>query len=630
MSRSLQGYGITTRIIGAFFLLTLSVGLPADVAAQASSTRDPSPPIVESAAFRNAVAADTRSTTGGPGASYWQQRADYTLQGTLTSDGRVEGRGTIRYHNNSPDTLNRVLLHLEQNVFKEGARRNRRVPITGGIEVTDVRVDGIPARHDHPGRRYYQSLTLLQVQLPEPLLPGGTIELSSVWSFTVPPAPTFRNGNLDDEVFSIAQWYPRVAVYDDVYGWDETPYLGDGEFYLEYGNFDVELTVPAGWLIGATGTLENPVEVIGAEAAARLASAQNSTETVRIAEATSGTGTSTWHFTASDVRDFAWSVSPRYVWDAQGAGDGKLGQALYRPEYQEGWGQVARYAAHTIRSLGGLIGPYGYPQLTITEGPVGGMEYPMMVFNPGTSNPRGAAGVTIHEGGHQWFPMMVGSMEAKHAWMDEGFTTYWQSFVSSDLWGEEMSPLGANRSYLQVAGTEQEVPLMRHTDLVSPYGARTLAAYRKPAVMLGALRETIGDEAFVAAFRDYFQSWTFKHPQPWDFFNIVERHAGEDLDWFWRPLVFGTEVLDHAVGSVEVQGGASTVEIADHGEVLLPARVVIHLEGGASVERVISVDRWTSEGRVVVLQVDGRVISVEIDPGMAMPDVDRSNNRWER
>jgi peptidase M1-like protein len=628
------------RLAGGILVLAIATVPTAGVQGQQAGPQDARTPVTVPAAFRSAVAANTRSIDGRPGAAYWQQRVDYALRGTLTAEGRVEGRGTIRYQNNSPDTLTRILLHLEQNVFKEGARRNRRAPITGGIEVTDIRVGGVPANADHPGSRYYKALTLLEVQLPTPLLPGGSAEISSSWTYTIPPAPTFRNGNLNDEVFAIAQWYPRVAVYDDVYGWDETPYLGDGEFYLEYGDFDVELTVPEGWLVGATGTLQNATEVIGEEAAARLAAAANSTEIVRIAEGHSGAnsgadsapdtgGTSTWHFTASDVRDFAWSVSPRYVWDAVGAGDGKLGQALYRPE-NEGWAEVARYAAHTMTSLGGLLGPYRYPQLTITEGPVGGMEYPMMVFNPSASNPRGAAGVTIHEGGHQWFPMMVGSMEAKHAWMDEGFTSYWQVFVSAELWNEEVRAWGTNRSYLAVAGTEREVPLMTHTDLVNPYGARTLAAYRKPAVVLGALRETIGDDAFMAAFRDYFQSWTFKHPQPWDFFNTVERHVGADLDWFWGPLFFGTEVLDHAVGAVDSRGDTTTIEIQDLGGVILPARVVIEMEGGAKVERVISAERWMAEGRVVTLEVSGHVSRVVIDPELAMPDVDRTNNRWER
>jgi len=593
-----------------------------------SNDRIPPRPLTEPPAFRSALENGTRSPDGRPGRAYWQQRVDYDIEASLSASGRVAGRQTIRYTNNSPDVLSNLLLHLDQNVFREGARRNRRAPITGGIEVTDIRVDGRPATAGHPGRRYYESLTLLRVELPEPLASGATAELAMEWSFTVPPAPTFRTGNLDDRVFAVAQWYPRAAVYDDVYGWNEAPYLGDGEFYLEYGDFDVRLTVPAGWLVGATGTLQNPAEVVGAEAAARLSGATRSNRIVRIAEATPRPGTSTWHFTAENVRDFAFSASPEYVWEAAGTADGKLGQALYRPRGNAGWTHIAGVAAHTIESLSELIGPYEYPQLTITEGPVGGMEYPMVVFNPSSSSPGGGTGVTIHEGSHQWFPMMVGSMEAKHAWMDEGFVTYWQAFVRAALDRTEVDGFGGNGQYQDNAGREREVSIMRHTDLVSPYGERSLAAYRKPAVVLGALRETVGDEAFVAAFRDYFASWKFRHPQPWGFFNLVEEHVGEDLDWFWRPLMFETAVLDHAIGSVTVAGGTTSIEVLDRGDVLLPTHIVVRMRDGSTVERRITAREWLQNGMSTVVRVPGRARSVVLDPDIEMPDVDRSNNRW--
>lgn len=609
-------------------ILALAIlGYASPLAAQTVS-RIPPRPIVPPGAYADAVRAGTRDAGGSPGPRYWQQRADYRIQASVDRSGRVTGSEVITYHNASPDTLPSVLLHLEQNVFREGARRNRRVPITGGVEIGAVEVDGTPAESRHPGGGYYEALTLLEVTLPEPLLPGSSIEIGLEWSYDLPPAPTFRNGNQGDEVFAVAQWYPRMAVYDDLYGWDRTPYLGDGEFYLEYGDFQVELTVPAGWLVGATGTLENAAEVLGADGAERLARAASSPTAVRVAEAApEPTGTTVWRFTAEQVRDFAFAASPAYVWDAMSAGSGVLAQALYRPRFGA-WSEAARYAAHTVRTFSAALGDYAYPQLTITEGPVGGMEYPMLVFNPSTNSARGLAGVTIHEGGHQWFPMMVGSMEAKHAWMDEGFVSYWQEPSEAELWGEPVPAWGDNGSYLSSAGTEAEVPLMRHTDLVSPYGERTLAAYRKPAVVLGALRSVVGDEVFLAAFRDYFETWKFKHPQPWDFFATVERHAGQDLDWFWRPLFFETDVLDHAVTSVSTDGSRSIVEVRDLGDVVLPARVAVTLEEGGVQHLEVSPARWLEEGRVVRLVVDGTAVTVELDPTHAFPDVDRSNDVW--
>jgi hypothetical protein len=227
-----------------------------------------------------------------------------------------------------------------------------------------------------------------------------------------------------------------------------------------------------------------------------------------------------------------------------------------------------------------------------------------------------------------WFPMVVGSMEAKHAWMDEGLVSYFDEMAATVLWEEERPRWGLNRGYLGVAGTEQEVPIMRHTDLVSPYGARSLAAYTKPAVVLGALREVLGEAVFLEAFRDYYASWSWRHPQPWDFLATMERHAGRDLDWLWGPLLFDTAVLDHAVAIVESDGTATRVVVEDRGGVVLPAPLRIRMEDGGILERRIEADLWLSEGRRVEVRVPGRAVSVEIDPDGAFPDVARGNNVW--
>lgn len=601
------------------------------------------------AAFEVAVARGTRSDDGRPGSAYWQNGADYRIDATLDpATGRLTGRETIRYHNRSPDALDRLVLHLDQNVFAPGARRNRRAPITGGMTVTEVRVDGELVEGRHPGGGYQQALTLLELRPATPVAPGATSEIEVAWSFTVPPAPTFRNGNLDDVVFAVAQWYPRMAVYDDVYGWDMTPYLGDGEFYLEYGDFDLALTVPSGWLIGATGVLTNPQEVLTPATLRRLAQARSRTdETVQVVPADErGPGRATlgdegsmltWRFRADDVRDVAFSTSDEYVWDVRTTAAGVEAQALYRPEF-ESWSETARYAAFTIETLSEWIRPYPWPQVTITEGPVGGMEYPMLVFNPSGTSPRGNAGVTIHETAHQWFPMMVGSMEAKHAFMDEGFVSYFDEEAAAVLWGEDAPRWGENQSYLRVAGTEQEVPLLRHTDLVSPYGARGLAAYTKPAVMLGALREIIGRDAFESAFREYAEAWAFKHPQPWDFFNLVERHAGQDLDWFWGPAFGETATLDVGVRSLQFSGGETRIELSHNGGLIVPVPVRITMDDGSVEERTVGPERWLDAaadalvgqgGRTLHLApIQGTAVRVEVDPEGLFADVDRGNNVW--
>lgn len=638
------------------FLTVLITLIAAEGGLGQSTVRAVPAPIHPEQHFQSAVERATRSITGVPGEAYWQQRADYRIAARLDVEtARVTAKETVTYSNGSPDVLSSVLFHLDQNVYAPGARRNRRVPITGGMTIETLRIDGQAVDVPSHGGGYYAALTLLEVPLLQPLRSGETVEIEFEWSFTVPPAPTFRNGNLNFEVFSVAQWYPRVAVYDDVYGWDRTPYLGDGEFYLEYGDFEVSLTVPSGWLVGGTGLLQNPGDVLSEESARRLGSVlahvaaaetvvtalgevpvADLDRVVHVVDGTRETGTRagqelTWRFRAENVRDFAWATSADYVWDAVATrvpeGDAALGQALYRPEF-EAWREVARYAAHTLTTYSEWLGAYPYPQLTITEGPVGGMEYPMMVFNPGSNNPRGVAGVTIHEGGHQWFPMIVGSMEAKHSFMDEGFNSYFDELSAAVLWGEEAAPWGDNRQYLAWAGKEREVPLIRHTDLVNPYGERTLAAYRKPAVMLGALRQVLGDEVFFSAFRDYVVNWSYKHPQPMDFFNTVERIAGQDLDWFWRPWVYETAVLDHAVTDVVYAEGTSTILVADLGGIVLPVLVQVTKADGSVVDLEAPVSAWLAGERTQSVSVEGEVIRVEIDVRHVFPDIDRENNLW--
>lgn len=625
-------------------------------------------PVPVPAPYREALERETRSPSGAPGPRYWQQRVRYRIDAELDPRNELlRGSETVVYRNQSPDTLRDVVLNLYQNIFSQGVPRNRYVQITGGMTLERVEAGGqalpertsaeIPTLRSPPADApvgYAVQGTLGRLVLPRPLLPGDSTVLRIAWHYTVPPAGTFRTAwedALGGRVFQVAQWYPQVATYDDLRGWDATPYLGDGEFYLEYGDWEVNLTLPAGWLVGATGELQNPDAVLSAEARSRLAAALRSDSSTHVVTAgdvaagritRGGAGKLTWRFRARNVRDFAWVASDRYAWDvvpvtipadtATGAGARVVPvNALYRPG-APGWEQAALYGRHATHFFSELLIPYVYPQITVSEGPVFGMEYPQLVFIARPSDPADLYAVIAHEIGHQWFPMAVGSPEARYAWMDEGFTTYDENraredfFAGSDPWATELA------RYLSVAGTEAEVPLMRHTDLVSPYGARTVAAYSKPAVLLRALGAVMGDSAFRAGMREYAHTWLGKHPQPWDFFHTMERAAGRALDWFWYPWWWETGTLDLAVGAVEQPDTASVVvTVEDRGQIPVPAAVVVTGENGIRVAAEIPIEVWTVDRRRVAtltLPFPGRATRVEIDPDGFFPDMDRSNNVW--
>ena len=639
-----------------------------------TATRHLLRPVPVPAPYRAAVERGTRSATGAPGERYWQQRVSYRIEAELDPrTARLRGRETIVYRNHSPATLPSVVLNLYQNVFSQGVPRNRYVAVTGGVTLRRVAAQGrtLPAlepsaicaqgvartscviaepRPDAPVGHAVQG-TLARLVLPRALAPGDSAVLEVEWEHTVPPSGAFRTAYEDalgGRAFQVAQWYPQVAVFDDVRGWDATPYLGDGEFYLEYGDFDVSLTLPAGWLVGATGVLLNPEETLTAEVRQRLEGALQGEGTVAVVtedDLRAGTATApgsggrvTWRFRAEDVRDFAFAASDRYLWDVRRAEvrgtDGEMRtvpvHALYRPG-APGWEEAARYGEHSTEFFSELLIPYLYPQITVAEGPISGMEYPQLVFIHRPEAAEDLYAVIAHEIGHEWFPMMVGQDEAAYAWMDEGFTTFHEDTARAVFFpGSE--PFAETRAaYLRVAGTEREVPLMRHTDLVSPYGARTVAAYTKPGALMRSLRAVVGDTVFARAMRTYASEWLLKHPQPWDFFNTVERVAGQDLDWFWYPWWYETGVLDYAVERVEVSPGTARVILRDLGEVPAPVVVSVTADNGAVTRIQVPIETWTVDryrSVPVSLPVYGTAVRVEIDPEQLFPDVNRENNVW--
>jgi hypothetical protein len=547
---------------------------------------------------------DTRSASGAPGRAYWQQRADYKIRARLDeANHTIHGNETVTYHNNSPDTLNYLWLQLDQNLFKPNSNARtsatvvsreawaRATPETG-VKFDAMRTmlesrlfDGgfnITAVKDGGGAplRYVINGTMMRIDLPQPLKPGAKLSFAVDWHYRINDQKVVhgRSGfeSFDDknELFAIAQWFPRMAAYYDAHGWQHKQFLGAGEFTLEFGDYDVELTVPADHIVAATGELQNAGAVLTQAQRDRLARARTADKPVVIvtqqeAEANEkqrATTTKTWRFKAANVRDFAWASSRKFIWDAQGFkkdGTNVLAMSFYPKEGNPLWEKYSTQAIiHTIAEYNKYAFDYPYPVAISVNGPVGGMEYPMISFNGGrpvkdkktgaltySKNTKyGLISVIIHEVGHNYFPMIVNSDERQWTWMDEGLNSFMQ-FLAEQAWEEHYpSRRGEARNIVDYMKSRNQVPVMTNSESVTQRGNN---AYAKPATALNVLRETIlGRELFDFAFREYAQRWKFKRPTPADFFRTMEDASGTDLDWFWRGWFYTTDNVDVSVDGI--------------------------------------------------------------------------------
>jgi hypothetical protein len=585
-----------------------------------------------------------RSASGAPGPEYWQQRADYTIAASLDTTGqRVSGMVTIRYTNNSPDSLRFIWLQLDQNLYRPGSKGSTLFPadsrwgvrgFQGGYDIRGLQVNGRPAA-------MHVDDTMGRIDLEQPLAPkGGKLTVTMSFAFRVPEHGSDRMGR-DGTLYEIAQWYPRMAVYDDIRGWNTDPYYGQGEFYLEYGDIDYSVTAPAGYTLAGSGVLQNAGEVLTAAQRERLARAAQSDTTVAVitnaeARAVPTPGTRTWRFRAQNVRDVAWAGAPDFRWDAMNA-NGVLAQAYYQvAKAGKAWEQGAEQTAWTIRNYSDLFFRYPYPQATSVAGPVGGMEYPMFVmvhYGSPLDDPKSIFGTLNHEHGHEWFPMIVGSNERRYAWQDEGFNTYINAFAN-----ERRAPgTSAYPAYLanwrSAVDKHIDTPLMTPPDRIDA-GALGAIGYRKPGMVLLALRDNVvGRATFDRAFREYTQRWAFKHPSPADFFRTVENVSGMDLGWYWRWFWYSTEVLDIGIDAVTMrqQEGQNyaVVALRRNSPVPFPVRLRLLFNDNTTQDVALPVETWARGDRQeAVLAVKGPVIGVRLWPEGVVPDWNPTNDAW--
>jgi len=603
------------------------------------------------------------SANGNPGAKYWQNRVNYQLNVAIdTTSKTLIGIANINYTNNSPDALQYLWLHLDQNTYKKDARSNFVTGTQADQHTTGYIIESVSMLQNGKAVKlnYTVTDTRMQVRLPVSITPkGGKISFSIKYHYTIPGAFGGRTDYTDTKngkIYEIAQFYPRMCVYDDSRGWDTAPFLGSGEFYLEYGDIDYKVTVPADMIVAGAGELLNSTEVLTAKQASRLSAAANSDKTIMIRTAAEVTdpssrptnkGTLTWHFKMLNTRDVAFGASKAFIWDAARVnlpgGKKCMAMSVYPVESagKDAWDRATEYLKGSIEYFSEKWFVYPYPVAINEAGIAGGMEYPGIVFDGINDKGKELFWVTAHEIGHNWFPMIVGSDERRFAWMDEGLNTFIDVYASDIFNKGEYAPKrdseyaenGGNPAdeIIPFIGDSQSPTIMTKPDAI-PEKYRHPLTYFKPAFGLILLREQIlGKDRFDYAFKNYIHQWAYKHPQPDDFFRSMENGAGEDLSWFWRGWFYNNYKLDLALIDAQyVENTAAKgikITIANKEMLAMPFTVEVKLKDGSTQRTYFPVETWLQNKiTTFTLPTTQQAESVTVDPDSALPDLNRRNN----
>jgi hypothetical protein len=605
-----------------------------------------------------------RSANGSPGPKYWQNRADYAISANLDeAKNTVSGTVTITYKNNSPDRLPFLWLQLDQNLFSGDSRGNaliaagsrygsRGEKLEGGYKI-----DGVAASQKLKPVKFTTLIedTRMQIRLAVPMEANGDIiTIKMNFSFVIPVNGSDRMGHLatkNGEIYAIAQWFPRMSVYDDILGWNTLPYWGAGEFYCEYGDIDFSVTAPANHIVMGSGELLNPQEVFTAEQFRRWNLAKGSDKTVTIRTDSEVTDPKsrpakdklTWRFKIKNTRDVAWASSKAFVLDAARinlpSGKKSLAVSAHPIESngKDSYGRGAEYVKASVEHYSDKWFEYPYPMAVNVASNVGGMEYPGIVFCGWNAKGASAWGVIDHEFGHTWFPMIVGSNERKFGWMDEGFNTFINGLSTAAFNNGEYKDMPNDMHMIARRSQAQELEYI----MLSPDGMKEanigINLYYKPGWGLDILRdEILGADRFDYAFRNYIAQWAYKHPSPYDFFRSMENAAGEDLSWFWRGWFLENWKMDQAIAAVkEVKDNGNVIGynivVANLEQMPMPIILEIKTKSGKTDVVKIPVDVWMrNKTWTVYYPTSEEITSVVLDPKHVLPDVDDSNNSWSK
>lgn len=593
-----------------------------------------------------AYQSETRAMDGKPGKNYWQNTSDYKIKVKFFPEtGIVEGQEEITYHNNSPDTLKMLVVRLYQDMFKKGAAKTLEVfpdDLTDGVLIKSVINNGKAISVKAEDKLINRRGTNMYITLNEAIKPKATTRISMEWSFKVPSKTQIRMGTYDSTSFFIGQWYPQIAVYDDISGWDTHDYTGLAEFYNDFGNFDVEISVQGNYVVWATGNLLNPGELLKEPCLAKYQQALNSSETVTIAipedyakgNVTIQAAWNTWKYKADNVSDFAFALSDHYVWEGCSIEAGTNGkkvfiQTAYNAKHSD-YKEAIEIARKSIRFLSEKLPgvPYPFPCMSIFDG-ADGMEYPMMT-NVGSFVDRGdVVYAHSHEITHTYFPFYVGTNETKYGWMDESMAVFLPEVLQKEI--EPTKDVAPYTTYVYslYGGKEFEPAVMTPTYYLTP-DIYFILNYGKAEQIIRLLEMHLGKDVFIKCLQGFMDSWKYKHPTPYDFFNTFNTVSGQDLTWFWKPWYFEQGYPDLTISSAKYEEGICMVEIKNSGTVPLPVYLFFDTENGEEIRYDVPADTWKDgKNKIIVTRDIKQKVTKIILGNSQVPDSNPSDNNFK-
>jgi len=589
----------------------------------------------------------TRTPAGKPGKNYWQNRADYKIDAHFNpADQLLRGSETITYFNNSPDTLTQIIIRLYPDLYKKGVKRSVAIAdkdLNAGVQIDDFKIgqEKIVNFADSPKAFHDNAIVLIKPE--NSILPHSKTELNISWHYEVNTGSPIRTGMVDSTSYFIAYWFPRISVYDDIDGWDTWSYNGSQEFYNDFGNFDVSVTVPQKFVVWATGNRQNAHDNFTELILNRLDAAQKSVEIIHVIDSADYTkdqvlkkdASSVWKFSASNVTDFAFALSDHYLWYASSVlvdsstGRQTLAEAAFNPAHLDFF-DVASQAHQSVAYMSHFYPKYPFPfdHITVFDG-TDQMEYPMMANDNPEEHRKDAVQLTSHEIFHSYFPFLMGINETQYAWMDEGWASIGESVISPKMGEPEDEGIFSKGRYEQISGTNRDVPLITNTKQYNESAYRS-NSYGKAGVCYFVLQDMLGDRLFFTALHQYMNDWKGKHPVPYDFFYSINSGSGKNLNWFWDKWFIGWDFPDLALKSVGQSAGKTAVTIENKGGLPLPVYINIVMKNGQKSIQKYTAEAWKKGNRQMTIRIEkplSSIASIELGNEF-IPDKNKSDNTW--